>query len=44
MRQYDQSRLQLFVKIGDTVSIYESIICGIPLGSTFGPLLFPALY
>ena len=30
----------LVVKIGDTISSNQTIICGIPQGSTLGPLLF----
>ena len=28
------------VKIGDTISTRKTIICGIPQGSTLGPLIF----
>ena len=36
---YLYSRNQV-VKIGDTISSCQTIICGIPQGSTLGPLLF----
>ena len=36
---YLYSRNQV-VKIGDTISSSQTIICGIPQGSTLGPLLF----
>ena len=36
---YLYNRNQVF-KIGDTISCSQTIICGIPQGSTLGPLLF----
>ena len=38
-KDYLYNRSQL-VKIGNTKSSYETIVCGIPQGSTLGPLLF----
>ena len=38
-KDYLVNRTQ-FVKIGDTKSSYETIVCGVPPGSTLGPLLF----
>ena len=37
--KYLYNRNQVF-KIGDTISSSQTIICGIPKGSTLGPLLF----
>ena len=38
-KNYLYNRTQ-FVKIDNTKSNYETIVCGIPQGSTLGPLLF----
>ena len=38
-KNYLVNRTQ-FGKIGDTKSSYETILCGVPQGSTLGPLLF----
>ena len=38
-KSYLHNRTQ-FVEIGNTKSSYETIVCGIPQGSTLGPLLF----
>ena len=38
-KDYLHNRTQ-FVKIGNTKSSYEAIVCGIPQGSTLGQLLF----
>ena len=39
MKSYLSNRYQ-YVKINDSISSYQNVTCGIPQGSTLGPLLF----
>ena len=39
MKSYLSNRYQ-YVKINDSISSYQNVTCGIPQGSSLGPLLF----